>query len=361
MRLVSTCAVPDGSRLGRDLPAPPGGAPLLRAGAVIADSEREFLFHKGVSQVYVEDEIGAGIEIPEPLSEGTRRQARAAVSRAFRDATRMPGTLLPHDCLDELTAAARTIVDEIGAVGDRAFAFPDLAGPEDYNLEHSIDATVVGLLVGRRLIDSDELVELGTGLFIQDIGKLALPPHLVHKPGPLAPAERELMMQHPLLGLEFLRDDDLGFGPRSVVRSHHERWDGSGYPNGISREQISPLARIAAAADVFDAVTSERWYATAEPQAVGVETIRAGAGTAFDPEVADAFCDVIAPHPAGSEIELADGRRGVVVSVPDDAVRAPLVRMLDSGEEIDLAREPALPVQPIRSSAAPTTVSASIS
>ena len=107
----------------------------------------------------------------------------------------------------------------------------------------------------------ESLQELGTGLFLQDIGKLALPPSLVHKPGPLAPDEWELMMQHPLLGLEFLRDDTISAQAKSVVRSHHERWDGSGYPSGLVGEEISLFARIAAVADVFDAVTSERFHA----------------------------------------------------------------------------------------------------
>ena len=74
-----------------------------------------------------------------------------------------------------------------------------------------------------------------------------------------------------------------------MVRSHHERWDGSGYPGALIGEEISLFARIAAVADVFDAVTSERYHAPPVPPAQGVELIRAGSGTAFDPQVVDAF------------------------------------------------------------------------
>ena len=88
----------------------------------------------------------------------------------------------------------------------------------------------------------------------------------MHKEGPLAPDEWELMMQHPLLGLEFLRDDSIPARAKSVVRSHHERWDGSGYPSGLVGDEIPLFARIAAVADVFDAVTSERYHAPAVPQ-----------------------------------------------------------------------------------------------
>lgn len=204
----------------------------------------------------------------------------------------MPGTLLPHEVLDELANVAGRIVDEV-----LAYEHPDAlagsgAGPALYLVEHSIDATVLGLSTGLRLVPEDSMRELGLGLFLQDIGKLALPPSLAHHPGPLAPDEWELMMRHPLLGLEFLRDDAISAQAKSVISSHHERWDGSGYPNGLVGEEIPPFARIAAVADVFCAVTSERFHASAMPRHEGVELIRAGSGSAFDPAVVEAFLDV---------------------------------------------------------------------
>jgi HD-GYP domain-containing protein (c-di-GMP phosphodiesterase class II) len=232
-------------------------------------------------------------QTPHSLSVQTRDRARVALARAFEEAATMPGTLLPHEILDELMDAAGRIVDEVVACGDDAFA-TNTAGPALYIVEHSIDATVLGLLIGRRLIPQDSLEELGAGLFLQDIGKLALPPSLVQKPGPLAPDEWGLMMQHPLLGLEFLRDDALPARAKSVVRSHHERWDGSGYPNGLIGEEISLFARIAAVADVFGAVTSERFYAPAVTREAGIDLIRAGSGSAFDPAVVEAFLDATA-------------------------------------------------------------------
>jgi HD-GYP domain-containing protein (c-di-GMP phosphodiesterase class II) len=203
----------------------------------------------------------------------------------------MPGTLLPHEILTELGETAGQIVDEVLAHDDVGPA-GNGAAPALYLVEHSIEATVLGLAIGRRLVSGDRLRELGTGLFLQDIGKLVLPPRLVHKPGPLAPDEWDLMMKHTLLGLDLLRDDTISPAAKSVLRSHHERWDGSGYPSGLVGEEISLFARIAAVADVFGAVTSERFYAHALPRAEGVDLIRAGSGSAFDPTVVAAFLDV---------------------------------------------------------------------
>ncbi len=203
----------------------------------------------------------------------------------------MPGTLLPHEILTELRDVAGRITDEVLTHDDDVL--PDnTAGPALYLVEHSIDATVLGLSIGRRVAPEDSLRELGTGLFLQDIGKLALPPSLVHHSAPLAPDEWELMMQHTLLGLELLRDDTISAPAKAVVRSHHERWDGSGYPAGLVGGQISLFARIAAVADVFGAATSERFHAHALPRDEGIDLIRAGSGRAFDPSVVEAFLDV---------------------------------------------------------------------
>jgi HD-GYP domain-containing protein (c-di-GMP phosphodiesterase class II) len=229
-------------------------------------------------------------QTPLPLSLATRDQARAALARAFEEAAVMPGTLLPYEILSDLRDVAGQIVDEVMANGAPAHG-GNGAGPALYLVEHSIDATLLGLSVGRQLVPEESLPELGTGLFLQDIGKLALPPSLIHHPGPLAPDEWDLMMQHTLLGLEFLRDDTISAPAKSVVRSHHERWNGSGYPSGLIEEEISLFARIAAVADVFCAVTSERFYAPALPRNEGIDLIRTGSGSSFDPTVVEAFLD----------------------------------------------------------------------
>ena len=122
------------------------------------------------------------------------------------------------------------------------------------------------------------------------------------------------MRSHPRLGLELLRGDDFSPLVKAIVLRHHERWDGSGYPDGKSGTEIHEMARIAAVADVYDAVTSERPYAAAQPAREGVRVILEGSGTLFDPDVVDVFARVVTPFPPGEELRLADGRRAVVVS-----------------------------------------------
>ena len=212
-----------------------------------------------------------------PLSNLTRRTAMAALERASADARSMPGNLLPHERLDDLTAAAVRIVAEVKGLPEAPY---DLTGTGD----RPIDTAVIGVLVGRRLELADEtLLQLGLGLFLQDIGKLALPPAIVNKRGQLDHDELELMRRHPELGLELLRDEDIGPGARTVIRFHHERWDGGGYPLGLAGPEIPLLARIAALADALVATSS---------QPGGVAALQAGAGRPFDPALVAVFEDV---------------------------------------------------------------------
>ena len=135
------------------------------------------------------------------------------------------------------------------------------------------------------------------------------------------------MKTHADAGVELLRPADLSPLALSVVRDHHERIDGSGYPDGLIGHQVQEFPRIAAVADVYDAVTSERVYKPAAPPHVGVKVIRAGAGTGFCPNVVRAFRAVVMPYPVGHEIKLPDGRVGVVSHVDIAEPDVPTVRV----------------------------------
>ena len=141
--------------------------------------------------------------------------------------------------------------------------------------------------VDPRLLDDPGLEY---GFLLHDIGKIAIPNHILEKPGPLNAAEWHLMQTHPTIGAEILSDVTLLEGQGiDVVRSHHERWDGGGYPDGVSGADIPVGARIFALADALDAMTSDRPYRRALGWQHTTEEILAGNGRQFDPSVVKAF------------------------------------------------------------------------
>src|SRR4051794_27070670 len=370
MRLIATRRLQPGTVLGRDVfDGRSSAIPLLRKGVKVTERHRDALVHAGVNAVYVEDALGEGIEVTQAVDPNTRRRATVAVAKAFEGCKESlsNGRGVPEKVMSDLQKVAEMIARDIEENVDMAVALDDLGSADGYTLQHSIDVAAIGMLIGQKLfrergwIDHTgrrsyerrdrRLARLGLGLLLHDIGKLAIPQDVLNKPGQLDAAEWELMKSHPRTGVEMLRSDLISPLVKVVVRSHHERWDGGGYPDGLAGEEIHQLARVAAPADVFDAVTSERVYASARPPDIGVQIVLDGAGRAFDPDVVDIFRRVVTPYPPGVEIELGDGRRGVVVSVPQDNLTRPLVRIgWDPGGrsvspyELDTADEPELEV-----------------
>jgi diguanylate cyclase (GGDEF)-like protein/putative nucleotidyltransferase with HDIG domain len=154
--------------------------------------------------------------------------------------------------------------------------------------DHLQRVQVYALEVGRELgLAGKELEALQAASLLHDIGKLAVPEHIISKPGRLTPEEFDKMKIHPVVGAEILERVKFPYPVVPIVRSHHERWDGTGYPDGIKGEEIPIGARILSAVDCLDALASDRQYRKALPldQAIGV-VIR-DAGKAFDPRVVE--------------------------------------------------------------------------
>jgi ribonuclease P protein subunit RPR2 len=159
-----------------------------------------------------------------------------------------------------------------------------------YTGKHAERVAAYGLEIARaidaRLAD-DPQAEMG--FLLHDIGKVAIPDGILHKSQALTPEERALMRRHPVIGAEILAGIPFLDAAREVVRHHHERWDGSGYPDGLRGEEIPLSARVFAVADALDAITTERPYRGAQPFTAARAAIAAGSGTQFDPRVVAAF------------------------------------------------------------------------
>ncbi len=130
------------------------------------------------------------------------------------------------------------------------------------------------------------------GFLLHDIGKIAMPDAVLRKPAPLTAAERSLMETHPIVGWEILREADFLTQARLIVRHHHERWDGAGYPDGLDGTQIPLSARVFAVADTLDALTTRRPYREPSSLTQARAVIAAEAGAQFDPRIVEAFLSI---------------------------------------------------------------------
>jgi response regulator RpfG family c-di-GMP phosphodiesterase len=172
----------------------------------------------------------------------------------------------------------------------------------------------------------NQLGSLARGAHLHDIGKLGIPDGILLKPGPLTADERTLMQRHVQIGFDLVRDIAFLADAAELVLTHHERYDGSGYPRGLKGDQILPSAGIFAVADSFDAITSDRPYRRASSLQSGREIIRQSSGTLFDPLVASAFLSIPEerwPAIAKDQRQLAsqssESRRVGPIRIPDRA------------------------------------------
>jgi putative nucleotidyltransferase with HDIG domain len=145
-------------------------------------------------------------------------------------------------------------------------------------------------------VPADQHATLRRGALLHDIGKIGVPDHILRKPGPLTENEWYTMKTHPDLGAKIIANVPFLEAVAVIIRAHHERWDGIGYPEGLAGEQIPLGARIFAVADSFDAMTSDRPYRRGRPLDEALAEIERCAGTQFDPQVAAAFLAVPLPR-----------------------------------------------------------------
>jgi diguanylate cyclase (GGDEF)-like protein/putative nucleotidyltransferase with HDIG domain len=136
-------------------------------------------------------------------------------------------------------------------------------------------------------LDEQEMDALRAAALLHDIGKLAVPDHIINKPGRLTPEEFEKMKIHPIVGAELLEKVAFPYPVAPIVRSHHERWNGTGYPDGLKAEEIPIGARILATVDCLDALASDRQYRKALPLDEAMGKVAEEAGTSFDPKVVE--------------------------------------------------------------------------
>ena len=144
-----------------------------------------------------------------------------------------------------------------------------------------------------RIVDEQILHAIEAAALLHDIGKLAIPDSLLYKPGPLTPDEYDRVKQHAVIGADLLAEAAFPGPLSSLVRHHHENWDGSGYPDGRTSADIPVGARVLSIADCYDALTSHRPYRRALSHDSAVAMIHERRGSMFDPEMTDAFLQVV--------------------------------------------------------------------
>jgi len=202
---------------------------------------------------------------------------------------------------------------------------------DQYTFQHSVSVSALLVTFCHAIggFSKDDLQEIGLGGLFHDVGKMKIPDEILNKPGQLTDHEYSIMMTHVLEGVRYLGEGKvLGASTLKIVAEHHERFDGTGYPKGLSRNGISLLGQMASLVDVYDAITSTRVYHKALEPVTALQRMYEWGGKHFDETLVHNFIKGIGIYPVGSLVHLDSGRLAIVVRQGAENLLKPIVRIV---------------------------------
>jgi len=331
MRLVNINYVKEGSVLARPV-RNSSGRVLLGEGVKLTQNYLTKLRYLGYDMLFIADDRFKDVEINYAISDKTKEVAYSAI--------RSVTTALDQDenaniNADTVRYAVLNIMEDLLYSFDILSNLTDIMGYDEYTFHHSVNTTVLALVLGMgKGYNQSRLLELGMGVLMHDIGKTRVSKEILNKKGSLSKEDFEEIKKHSTFGYDFIRKNrDFSIHSAHVALQHHEKWMGGGYPRGLKGNEIHEFGRIAAVADVYDALISKRPYRDALEPYQAYEYILAHSGFQFDPEVVKIFTRFVAVYPTGTGVELSNGQRGNVIRQNASLPNRPVVRAIYQGNQ----------------------------
>ena len=253
-----------------------------------------------------------------------RRQAVGLVRTVMQDAR-----LGKAVELDNVSPVVQSITESILRNSGALMGLLRIKTKDDYTFLHSVSVcTLLVAFCRSRGMDDETIYQAGIGGLLHDTGKALVPDHILNKAGRLTDEEFAIIKKHPRDGYDILRQTpEIGQIPLDITLHHHERRDGSGYPDRQAEGQISELAQMAAIVDVYDAITSDRCYHKGMPAADALRKIYEWSKFHFSPTLTQEFMRCVGIYPVGTMVMLESGRLGVVVEPHESNLLTPKVNV----------------------------------
>ncbi|MCK8823631.1 HD-GYP domain-containing protein [Fuchsiella alkaliacetigena] len=311
------------------------GVVFLNKGVALKENYINKLKEKNVPAVFIKDREIPAVDEPTVISQKTRKKTVLAVKNCMQ-------AVRNHNKLDikDVSNAANSLIDELQQNKDALVHLNDIRAYNEYTFGHSIDVAILSLMTAMKLnYNQLELKKLAIGTLLHDIGKTKIDEDILMKPGQLTGQEFAEVKKHANIGYNILRNnEEVSIISAHVAYQHHERYNGSGYPRGLKEEQILEIAQIAAVADAYDAITTDRVYKEALPPYKAIQIIKEERDKGkWNSRVVKQFLKNIPAYPVGSIVKLSNGQIGIVIKLDKYNKYEPVVRLIKekNGEKID--------------------------
>lgn len=285
----------------------------------------------GIFSVYIKDSVSDGIEIHDAISEQTHNECRMALASAFHSLEKQGNF---H--IEKIDDALNSIIEDLFSREDILVSLNEISTVSDNTLVHSINTTVLSLLIGKELgLSNSEMKKLSEGAILHDMGKISLDQSILFKSEKLTKEEFEHIKLHPEYGYDMLQKNSLlTESSRQIALQHHERLDGSGYPKGLKSDEIHLFSQIVAIADMFDALTAERCYRKSMSNYNAYKIlINDASNHKIDSTLLALLLKNVAIYPNGIVVYLSDGTMGIVKSQNPELPFHPIVRIIKNAKE----------------------------
>ncbi|MDP4109520.1 MAG: HD-GYP domain-containing protein [Bacillota bacterium] len=307
--------------------------PLLSQGQVLTNKFIKRIKELNISGVYIENKLFDDVVIKDIVDVKLKNRILTNLKDIYEDFSKT--TFITNINLNTISDLAKKLVDNILSEEDVLINLSELKGYDDYTYRHSLSVAVLSITIGLKLgCNQRVLSDIATSALLHDVGKMKIDISILNKPSKLTAEEFEIIKQHPSAAYELLNKNRIiPTGVLNGIVSHHEKFDGTGYPKGLKDKEIPLYAKILAVADVYDALTSNRPYRKACFPNEAVEYMMANSGIQFNHQILEAFLKSVAAYPVGSPIALSNGMTAIIVKNHPENTLRPIIRIIEENGE----------------------------